>query len=99
MVGQVYGPVERLRLIDQVRNPGRDRIAPENPHAFGLAPQGVDGPGNGWVLHRSLEIDEEHVTAEPLAKRPRLDSRQVDAAVRELGQSVHESARMVLAEL
>ena len=45
------------------------------------------------IVRAAVEVDEEHVGAEPSPARPRLDAGEVDLAVGELGQAAHEPAR------
>ena len=53
----------------------------------------------GWSFRRALEVDEEHVAAQPPPQRPRLDPGQVHLAVGEDLERLDQRPGVVLAEL
>src|SRR5919109_2280742 len=63
---------------------GGDGIGAEYAHDLGLAAQALDRVGHRAGARVPLTVEEEHVAAQPLLERPRLDAREVHAAEREL---------------
>src|SRR3954454_23364146 len=54
------------------------RVGAEDPHRFGLAAKRLDRLGDDLLRETALEVAKEHVPAETLAQRARLDPTEVD---------------------
>src|ERR1700689_3863708 len=72
-------------------------VGAEHAHLLAAFPQPGDRAAHGGVLAGALEVGEEHVVAEADPTRARLDPRQADVAVGELGETAHEPARRAVA--
>src|SRR5215218_8537036 len=59
-------------------------VGAQQPEVAGVRSHGLDRFGHLRVEAMALEVDQEDVNAELLARRPRLDFRQVDAVLRQL---------------
>src|SRR3954468_20200598 len=70
-------------------------IGPQGADLFAVRREPADRFGDRRVVLAALEIGEEHVAAEALFARPRLDLREVHAAERELRQAPHEPPRLL----
>src|SRR5436305_3350979 len=74
------------------------RVGPEGPYLLAMRGQAGDRVGHRAVVVAPLEVDEEHVAAQPLLAWARLDLRQVHAAEGELRQAAHEPAGLAGAD-
>src|SRR5215213_11152304 len=83
--------------LSLARRPARIRVRTENAQLLDLAAERVERLADAGVGGASLEIDEEHVVAERGPPRPRLDARQVHAAIGELAQRMHQPTRRLVA--
>src|SRR6476469_7799668 len=85
--------------VDGDRSCGRacSRVGAEHAHLLADRAQSVDRRGDELVVGAAVQVGEEHVVAEPLASRPRLDLRQVDLTIGELAQASHEPPRALSA--
>src|SRR5829696_7340755 len=88
-------------LTDAARHAGRrrDRPAAQHPDRFGLGPELLNRLAQVLLVGSALDVEEELVAAEPAPQRAGLDPGQVDLALREDLEGVHQGAGVILAEL